>query len=83
MENPEGGSLSLKLKGEENKLSWKQKINFAFDISNAVNFLHSKNFVHKNLKPENLILKSNDDWRVMSKSFSVSCKFFFHSSFFF
>jgi serine/threonine protein kinase len=67
LENPEGGSLNLKLKGEE-KLTWKQKINFAFDISNALNFLHTKGYVHKNLKPESLYLKSNDDWRIISKN---------------
>lgn len=65
----DGGGLNLKINDDKIKLNWKQKLNFAKDIASALSFLHSNGLVHKDLRPENLMLKSENDWNIICKYF--------------
>ncbi len=35
--------------------------NIAHDISNAIEYLHSKNIIHRDLKPDNVVLQTHAD----------------------
>lgn len=61
-EYAESGSLSGWLHPNASQLSWKQRVEIAHDVADALNYLH--NFahppcIHKNLKSSNILLDAN------------------------
>ncbi|KAK6939150.1 Protein kinase domain, partial [Dillenia turbinata] len=58
-EDAENGSLSDWLHHPQTSLSWKQRVQIAHDVANALNYLHnyaSPPYVHKNLKTSSILL---------------------------
>ncbi|KAJ4706740.1 putative Kinase [Melia azedarach] len=65
-EYAENGALSdwLHLNKYQNsdKLTWKQRVHIAYDVANALNYLHKYSnppYIHKNLKTSNILLDTN------------------------
>jgi len=59
MEHLEKGNLYRALRAE--KLSWKQKVRIAFEVSDALNYIHSQAdpILHGDLKSLNILLDAN------------------------
>lgn len=57
-EYADGGSLADKLKREE-KLSVKQAVEMTIGILNGLEFLHSRKIIHRDVKPQNILLQGN------------------------
>ncbi|KAL5980165.1 hypothetical protein ACLOJK_036632 [Asimina triloba] len=63
----ENGSLSdwlheKKYKSSASTLSWKQRVQIAYDVADGLNYLHNyanPPYIHKNLKGSNVLLDSN------------------------
>ncbi|GLU00147.1 hypothetical protein SLE2022_175380 [Rubroshorea leprosula] len=62
----ENGSVSDWLQSNKNQashtLSWQQRVRIAYDVSDALNYLHnytSPPYIHKNLKTSNILLDGN------------------------
>lgn len=55
----QGGDLfSILHKKKDVFISWEQKLKMCKDISTGMNFLHSNNFIHRDLKSLNLFLSA-------------------------
>lgn len=55
------GSLSNWLKTTDNNRTLRQVISFALDIARGVNVMHGKGVVHKDLKPDNVLIDCQSD----------------------
>ncbi len=55
----EGKSLSEKLK--EDALKPQQAVKYVLDICSALQFLHSLNIIHRDVKPQNIIVDNSDN----------------------
>ncbi|KAL6074281.1 putative serine/threonine-protein kinase PBL7 [Balamuthia mandrillaris] len=54
-----GGDLRGLLKDRSQPLSWGQRLGFARDIALALNYLHHKNVMHRDIKSKNLLIGDN------------------------
>jgi serine/threonine protein kinase len=55
----------------QNKLTWKQKINITFEIIRALYFIHKENTIHKNLHSRNILYSQlNNQWYISDLGFS-------------
>jgi LIM domain kinase 1 len=54
----EGGDLRRLLKSDKN-LSWKDIIKIAIDICSAMNYLHAREFLHRDLKSKNILIENS------------------------
>src|SRR5438874_43465 len=59
MEYAEGGTLRNYLKENFSSLNWQDKYGLAFQLSSAVQFLHEKGIVHKDLHSSNIFIQQN------------------------
>jgi serine/threonine protein kinase len=57
-EYAEGGSLYDRLK-QETKLPLKEAVEMAIGILNGLEFLHSRKIIHRDIKPQNILLQGN------------------------
>ncbi|KAK4753088.1 hypothetical protein SAY87_021886 [Trapa incisa] len=74
-EYAENGSLSDWLHGEDPQatLSWKQRIQIAYNIADAINYLHNyvnPPYIHKNLKSSNVLLDA--DFKAKVSNFGLA-----------
>ncbi len=53
-----GGDLRSKLKDENLALSWHLRVRVAIDVAYAMNYLHSKKMIHRDLKSQNLLVRN-------------------------
>ncbi|CAB4427296.1 unnamed protein product [Rhizophagus irregularis] len=64
--------ISLKefLQQNHNKLTWKQKINIAFEIVRALNFIHFENLIHRDLHSGNILYsRRSSNWYISDLGF--------------
>jgi hypothetical protein len=52
-----GGDLRAKLKDDSLELSWLLRVKVAIDVAYAMNYLHSKKMIHRDLKSQNLLVR--------------------------
>ncbi|KAM7257073.1 hypothetical protein ACFE04_012814 [Oxalis oulophora] len=70
-----GGTLSAFLQRKRNhainKLPFTEVVQFALDIARGLTYLHSKKIVHRDIKPDNILLDNNG--RIKIADFGVAC----------
>ena len=59
MEYLEGISLSRYLKNKGGRISWQEAWNLLNPIADALSEVHAKNIVHRDIKPDNIIITEN------------------------
>mmetsp|Transcript_30449 Transcript_30449/g.42014 ORF Transcript_30449/g.42014 Transcript_30449/m.42014 type:complete len:350 (+) Transcript_30449:139-1188(+) len=57
-----GGNLRKRLKDEGIKMPWTLRTQIALDIAQGMLFLHSRGYIHRDLKSHNLLVDEN--WRI-------------------
>jgi len=65
-----GGDLRSKLKDKNIEMDWKVRIGILRDIALAMNYLHTKGIIHRDLKSHNLLVA--DDWKVKVCDFGLA-----------
>ncbi|CAG8685300.1 1291_t:CDS:2, partial [Cetraspora pellucida] len=50
------GNLRKYLKNNSSFMTWKQKVDFALQITNGIQYLHSENIIHGNLHSKNILV---------------------------
>ncbi|POG68360.1 kinase-like domain-containing protein [Rhizophagus irregularis DAOM 181602=DAOM 197198] len=59
MEYADNGTLRYYLSEYFENLTWNDKLNLAFQLSNAISYLHDKEIVHRNLHSNNILVNKN------------------------
>lgn len=67
-----GGDLRSKLKNDNIHLSWYLRVKIAIDVAYAMNYLHSKKLIHRDLKSQNLLVC--EDWKIKVCDFGFARK---------
>ncbi|ELR17849.1 protein kinase domain containing protein [Acanthamoeba castellanii str. Neff] len=67
-----GGDLRSKLKDDSLELSWLLRVKIAIDVAYAMNYLHSKKMIHRDLKSQNLLVC--EDWKIKVCDFGFARK---------
>ncbi|POG60728.1 kinase-like domain-containing protein, partial [Rhizophagus irregularis DAOM 181602=DAOM 197198] len=58
------------LQQNHNQLTWKKRINIAYEIINAVCFIYRENAIHRDLHSGNILYSQyNDNWRISDLGF--------------
>ncbi|ELR14036.1 protein kinase domain containing protein [Acanthamoeba castellanii str. Neff] len=65
-----GGDLRSKLKDKSVEMDWKLRVEVLRDIALAMNYLHSKSIMHRDLKSHNLLVGEN--WKVKVCDFGLA-----------
>lgn len=58
------GSVQNMLENHPKKVTRVQKMKWIFQLASAISVMHAKGFVHLDLKPDNLLLDSNNDLKL-------------------
>lgn len=64
MELIEGNTLKNYIKECDGKLSWREAANFTMQICRALEHAHSKHVVHRDIKPQNIIMTEGNKLKV-------------------
>ena len=64
MEYLEGQTLKNYILENDGALSWKEAANFSMQICRALEHAHSKHVVHRDIKPQNIVLTENGKLKV-------------------
>jgi serine/threonine protein kinase len=70
MDLVDGGDLKEKLKAEGGQLKWEVAAKYGADIAEALAFSHSKQIIHRDVKPANILLRK--DGRVCLGDFGLA-----------
>uniref|UniRef100_A0A914ZLK9 Protein kinase domain-containing protein n=2 Tax=Parascaris univalens TaxID=6257 RepID=A0A914ZLK9_PARUN len=72
----DGGSLSRLIIDKQRAFPWLLRCNLAKDISCAMNYVHSKNIMHRDLTSMNVLLQSVgcDGMKAVVADFGLSCR---------
>jgi len=65
-----GGDLRCKLKESDISIDWPTRLAIARDIALAMNYLHSKNIMHRDLKSHNLLVA--EGWKIKVCDFGLA-----------
>jgi len=65
-----GGDLRCKLKEADISIDWPTRLAIARDIALAMNYLHSKNIMHRDLKSHNLLVA--EGWKIKVCDFGLA-----------
>jgi LIM domain kinase 1 len=65
-----GGHLWVRLKHSGVPLDWNTRVQWAIDISQAMSYLHRKNFLHRDLKSKNLLVGDNNHIKICDFGFA-------------
>jgi len=65
-----GGHLWARLKHPGVFLDWATRVQWAIDISQAMSYLHRKNFLHRDLKSKNLLVGDNNHIKICDFGFA-------------
>ncbi|CAB5374170.1 unnamed protein product [Rhizophagus irregularis] len=71
LEYGDGGSLREYLQNNSENLHWSVRLKFARQLSKAIEFLHEKNLIHKNLHSNNIIINEQD---LKLNALGITCK---------
>eukprot|EP00536_Pseudo-nitzschia_multiseries_P018996 jgi/Psemu1/248987/estExt_Genewise1.C_35550001 len=61
-------------KGEKKRELWEARLVTAFDLSDALGYLHTKNIVYRDIKPENIGFDVRDDVKLFDFGLAVEMK---------
>lgn len=64
------GDLSTFLKFRRSKLSWFQRAVMCKEIAAGMNYIHNKNLVHRDLKPQNILVSDNGSVKICDLGFA-------------
>jgi len=65
-----GGNLHSKLEEKILDMPWKQRVSVLRDVALAMNYLHAKDKIHRDLKSHNLLV--TEDWKVKVCDFGLA-----------
>jgi len=65
-----GGNLHSKLEDKSIEMDWKLRASLLKDFALAMNFLHAKGIIHRDLKSHNLLV--TDEWRLKVCDFGLA-----------
>jgi len=65
-----GGNLHSKLEDKPLDLPWKLRVSILRDVALAMNYLHAKDKIHRDLKSHNLLV--TEDWKVKVCDFGLA-----------
>jgi len=65
-----GGNLHSKLEDKALDLPWKLRVSILRDVALAMNYLHAKDKIHRDLKSHNLLV--TEDWKVKVCDFGLA-----------
>lgn len=65
-------SLKHVLEDSSFHLDWKKAFRMLLDMSRGMEFLHSKNILHRDLKSLNLLVNKSNEWRVKVADFGMA-----------
>ena len=70
MELMHQGSLRDLLDKKGNNLSWRMRLKFAISASKGISYLHQNKILHRDIKPQNLLV--NREWKCKVADFGIS-----------
>ncbi|GES75235.1 kinase-like domain-containing protein [Rhizophagus clarus] len=60
MQYADGGNLRQYFKDHFTELTWDDKLNFAYQITEGTKYLHDEDVFHQNLHPKNILIHKNE-----------------------
>ena len=67
------GIIVKKLRGDIS-ISDEQKAQWSNQISDAVDYMHDKNLIHRDIKPDNVLIGDNDEIKLVSKYVATTAR---------
>ncbi len=75
MEFVEGKNLTdIKLDSPEKKLDENEVIKYAIQIAKGLSYAHSKNIIHRDIKPQNILFSEENEIKIMDFGISETVR---------